>query len=338
MHTQRPHFDTYPASPLFTPCINLFTIMACKPLPLDPALAQWLPKVPTQKLPNSAEELLTPNILHEERTFCTTDGTELIMSIFRRKREPGEATAQKRPGLYEIHGGGWTIGNRFLNGGWGTAMVEKFDVVSMLVEYRFAPAHPDPIPSEDCYAGLLWMVEHAAEFGIDPDRIIVGGSSAGGNLSAGVALLARDRGGPHIMGQVISIPVLDDRCDTFSAHQQATGGSLDRTACIALWDAYLGGRRGTNEVSIYAAPARATDLSSLPPAYVDVGEAEILRDEAVAYAQKLWQCGVPCELHVWQGGFHGYELYCPQTQISMAARDSKLRWLERLLSSKEASF
>lgn len=305
--------------------------MASKPLPLDPALADR-----TQKLPDSAEDILTPNVQHEERTFSASDGTELIMSIFSRKRAPGEKTSEKRPALYHTHGGGFFQGTRFLSCPWMMQIIDKLDFVGMSAEYRLAPDHPDPVPTEDCYAGLVWMVEQAEEFGIDPARIVIGGGSAGGGLAAAVALMARDRGGPRLLGQIVSMPQLDDRCDTFSAHQPVIEGVLNRAGCVWCWDAYLGERRGTSDVSIYASPSRATDLSGLPPAYIDAGEAEPFRDEAIAYAQRLWRDGVSCELHIWKGAFHGFELMCPQVPVSVTACESKLSWVERLLSSGKA--
>lgn len=313
--------------------------MACKQLPVDPVLAQWLPNFPPQKLSDSLEDVITPNVQHEERTFRGPDGNEIIMSIFSRKRPSEDAgtTALKRPAMYQMHGGGYVLGTRFLIPSWSIQMVERLDVVCMSIEYRLAPAHPYPAAVDDCYAGLSWIVEHAEEFGIDPERIILGGESAGGGLTAAMTLLARDRGGPRIMGQIVSMPQLDDRGDTFSTHQQATGGTLDSMMALHFLGAYLGERRGTEAVSIYASPARASDLSGLPPAYVDVGSAEIFRDEAVDYAQKLWRNGVPCELHVWEGGFHAFDFYCPWAPLSITANESKLLWVERLLKSKESS-
>ena len=185
---------------------------------------------------------------------------------------------------------------------------------------------------EDCYAGLVWTAEHAAELGIDPDRIVVGGASAGGGLSAAVALMARDRGGPALLGQLLIYPMLDDRNDTPSAIQMAGVGVWDRTANDTGWTALLGDARGGPDVSPYAAPARATDLSGLPPAFIDVGSAETFRDEDVAYASRIWAAGGQAELHVWPGGFHGYTLMAPQAQISHETLAAQASWLRRLLA------
>ena len=186
--------------------------------------------------------------------------------------------------------------------------VVDHDAVLVSVDYRLAPEFPDPYPVEDCYAGLVWTAENAAELGIDPERVIITGSSAGGGLSAGTALLARDRKGPKLIGQVLVYPMLDDRNETVSSHQYDGAGLWDRQSNLLGWTCLLGERRGTDDVSIYAAPARATDLSGLPPAFIDVGSAEVFRDEDVAYASALWAAGVQAELHVWPGAFHGSDL------------------------------
>ncbi len=178
-------------------------------------------------------------------------------------------------------------------------MIKELDAVLVSVEYRLAPEHPDPAPVEDCYAGLKWVSEHATELGINPDHIIISGGSAGGGIAAGVTLLARDRKGPSIFAQQLLYPMLDDRCNNVSNNQFPEEGTWTRRVNIMGWDSLLPGTRGTGNVSIYAAPARAKDLSGLPPAFIEVGSAEPFRDEDVAYATKLWEDGVHAELHVW---------------------------------------
>src|SRR2546423_532655 len=173
--------------------------------------------------------------------------------------------------------------------------------------------------------------EHAAELGADPERIIIVGASAGGGLTASLALLLRDRKGPQPLGQVLMCPMLDDRNETPSSHQMAGLGVWDRTANETGWTALLGDSRGGPDVSPYAAPARAEDLSGLPPAFLDVGSAETFRDEVVAYASRIWQAGGVAELHVWPGGFHGFEGFAPQAALSRSARAAHVDWLRRLL-------
>ncbi|MGG2463893.1 alpha/beta hydrolase [Streptomyces sp. RGM 3693] len=237
------------------------------------------------------------------------------------------------PLLYYLHGGAMVMGNawsvlpRILRE-W--ALPLELAVVS--VEYRLAPRAQYPGPLEDCYAGLVWAAGHAAELGIDVDRIIVGGKSAGAGLAAALALLARDRGGPGALGQLLLCPMLDDRGSTFSSHQMTGLGVWDLTSNATAWKALLGDRYGAADLPPYAAPSRATDLSGLPPAYVEVGSAEMFRDEAVAYANAIWQAGGQAELHVWPGAYHGFDGLAPRAALSQDARDARTRWLRRLLA------
>ena len=201
------------------------------------------------------------------------------------------------------------------------------------VEYRRAPETPHPGPVEDCYVGLVWLAGHAAELGVDRDRIVVAGGSAGGGLAAGVALLSRDRRGPALTGQLLCCPMIDDRNDTPSAHQMADQPMWNRSANEVGWTALLGEQRGTAGVSPYAAPARADDLSGLPPAYIDVGSTDTFRDEDVDYASRIWLAGGVAELHVWPGGYHGFEGIAQQAGISQAAVAARSDWLRRLFAT-----
>ena len=148
---------------------------------------------------------------------------------------------------------------------------------------------------------LVWTAEHAEDLGIDPDRIVIAGGSAGGGLAAAVGLMARDRGGPALHAQMLMCPMLDDRNNTPSSLQMAGLGVWDRQANQVGWTALLGDAAGGPDVSPYAAPARATDLSGLPPTFIDVGSAETFRDEAIDYASRIWRAGGRAELHVWPG-------------------------------------
>ncbi|GAA2616858.1 alpha/beta hydrolase [Paractinoplanes durhamensis] len=234
--------------------------------------------------------------------------------------------------IYHTHGGGMVVGDRRLGMDALLDWSEEFGLVIVSVEYRLAPETPDPGPIDDCYAGLLWTAAHADELGFDPSRLIVAGGSAGGGLAAALALRARDQGGPALLGQLLMCPMLDDRNDTPSAVQMDGLGVWDRGANLVGWSALLGDRRGGPDVSPYAAPARAADLSGLPPAFIDVGSAETFRDEDVAYATRIWQAGGDAELHVWPGGFHGFDMMVPTAAISQDARAARVRWLNRLLN------
>jgi len=234
------------------------------------------------------------------------------------------------PGVYFIHGGGMFLGDRFLGAEQLAGWVDALGVVVVTVEYRLAPENPDPAPVEDCYSGLVWTAANATEIGIDATRLVIAGESAGGGLAAGTALLARDRGGPALAGQMLIAPMLDDRNNTFSSEQFDGVGLWDRRINLFGWKALLGERLGTESVSHYASPARADDLSGLPPAFIDVSSTETFRDESVAYATKMWAAGIQAELHVWPGGFHGFDNVAPTARISIEARAARTAWLRRI--------
>lgn len=266
----------------------------------------------------------------EDRTIPGSEGAPEISLLICRPTSP--APDRPRPVVYHAHGGGMVLGDRRVGVDAILDWARELDMVVVSVEYRLAPEHPHPAPVEDVYTGLLWTAEHAGELGADPERIVIAGASAGGGLTAALALMLRDRRGPRPLGQLLMCPMLDDRNDTCSSHQMAGVGVWDRTANETGWTALLGERRGGPDVSPYAAPARAEDLSGLPPAFLDVGSAETFRDEVVAYASRIWQAGGIAELHVWPGGFHGFDGFAPQAALSRSARAAHLDWLRRLLA------
>ncbi len=255
------------------------------------------------------------------------DAPDVAVTIVR----PAAAASAPAPAVLSIHGGGMVLGTRFFGTPELIDLAERYGVIGVAVEYRLAPEHPGPAQAEDCYAALVWMSEHAADLGIDTDRILVSGASAGGGLSAAVALLARDRGGPALAGQLLNCPMLDDRNETVSARQYDGIGAWDRNNNDTAWDAICGAERFTDRVSPYTAPARADDLSNLPPAYIEVGAAETFRDEAVAYATRLWATGGQAELHVWAGAYHGFSGFSPDAEVSRAANAARDSWLRRIL-------
>lgn len=312
--------------------------------PFDPELQSALavladelpPTLTADMLPALREaELLHPEVqsLAEvgleswDVTITSHDGAEIELSVIRPIGHTGPG-----PGFFHIHGGGMIFGDRMSQTWIAFDWLRQHNGVMVRVEYRLAPEHPDPTPVEDCYAALVWIGEHAAELGIDPDRLIIEGGSAGGGLAAGVTLLARDRRGPTLAGQMLQYPMLDDRDSTVSTAQIDGVGVSDRTSNVTGWTALLGDRKGTEDVSIYAAPARATDLSGLPPpTFIDCGSSEVFRDEDVAYASAIWAAGGQAELHVWPGGFHAFEAFAPQAGLSLEMAAARDNWVARIL-------
>lgn len=279
-------------------------------------------------IPPMATQAAGRAVTWEDRTIPGPDGAPDIEVTIVRPTSPAYAPA---PAVLSIHGGGMILGTRFFGTGELIDLAERHGVIGVAVEYRLAPEHPGPAQAEDCYAALEWMTAHADELGIDPDRIIASGMSAGGGLSAAVALMTRDRGGPRLAGQLLGCPMLDDRNDTVSSRQYDGFGAWDRHNNDTAWNAITGSDRGTDRVSPYTSPARADDLSGLAPAFIEVGAAETFRDEAVDYALRIWATGGRAELHVWAGGYHGFSGFSPEAEVSRAAVAARDSWLRRTL-------
>lgn len=223
------------------------------------------------------------------------------------------------PAFVNFHGGAFIMGDLESEHPRCLAMAAEGGAVSVGVDYRLAPEHSFPAGVEDCYAALKWVAANAKELKVDLDRIAVGGGSAGGNLSAAVALMARDRGGPKIAFQMLFYPVIDDRCETDSMKGRTDLYIWDYQNNLHMWDHYIG--RDRDEVSSYAAPARADDLSGLPPAYVMTCEHDPLRDEGILYAMKLMAAGVPVELHNYPGTVHGFDFLTSSDISTLAVRE-----------------
>jgi acetyl esterase len=200
-----------------------------------------------------------------------------------------------------LHGGGFVMGDLETEHPWAVRVADGSGAVVVSVGYRRALEHRFPAALDDAYAVLAWTAGHAAELSIDPERIAVGGHAAGAGLAAAVALRARDQHGPPVRYQLLNQPELDDRQETWSARHFTDTPFMTRDKAAASWRHYL----GSAPASPYAAPARADDLSGLPPAYITSAEFDPNRDEAIGYAQRLLQAGVSVELHQWPGTFHG---------------------------------
>jgi acetyl esterase/lipase len=237
------------------------------------------------------------------------------------------------PALFYIHGGGMVIGSIDTEDALTRSYCLDVGCAAVSVEYRLAPENPHPAPVEDCYAALVWTAENAERLGIDRERIAIYGGSAGGGLAAGTALLARDRGGPELALQMLLYPMLDDRCDTPSGREVETIGVFDGWASREGFQALLGDSWGGEDVDAYAAPSRSRDLAGLPPTWIDVGELDALRDEAIDYGRRLMQAGVPTDLHVTPGCFHASEVFVPDASSSKRIIAARIGALRRALAT-----
>jgi len=266
------------------------------------------------------------DVLKEDRNVPGAAGDPEVPIRIYRPRQPSDGL---RPALLEIHGGGFLFGDIEMMDPWCQQVSAEVDAVVVSVGYRLAPEHPFPAGLEDCYAALCWLSSHAEDLGVDAARIAVGGQSAGGGLAAATALLARDRSGPSICFQLLEIPELDDRLDTPSMKAFDDTPLWNRPNAVWSWRHYLG-PDASGEVSPYAAPARASDLSGLPPAYVSTMEFDPLRDEGLIYGMRLLQSGVSVELHSYAGTFHGSALI-PAAESSRRSQREVIEVLARRL-------
>src|SRR5688500_10473780 len=224
------------------------------------------------------------------------------------------ASTEPRPCVYWSHGGAYIFGTNVMRYAGCVQTAEPHDCVVVSVGYRLAPEHPFPAPLEDCYAGRAWTAAHADELGIDRERIVIMGQSAGGGLAAALALLVRDRAEIPLCYQLLIYPMIDDR--NTSTSSQLVTKVWTREANLLGWRCYLGHEPGVGDVSPYAAAARADDLRGLAPAFIGVGTLDVFRDENIEYAQRLLAAGVPTELHVYPGAPHGFEGLAPQAAVS----------------------
>jgi len=246
---------------------------------------------------------------------------------------PPAATGPKA-GYLHIHGGGYVMGTADMSDLANKALAQEIGCVIVSVDYRLAPETPHPGPVEDCYAALKWLHANAAALGVDPGRIAIGGESAGGGLAAALALLARDRGEVPIILQRLIYPMIDDRTVTANPPHPFTGEFVWTAASNRFgWRSLLGRDPGGPDVSPYAAAARAESLAGLPPTFISTGALDIFLDENLDYAKRLLRAGVPTELHVYPGAYHGFNVAIDADVTKRFERDAQ-QALKRALSAE----
>jgi acetyl esterase/lipase len=302
---------------------------------IDPEIAEFLEAFPIDfsvlgddtlqgirhTLSQTPEPELSDEVLRTDHVVVAADATP---DVTVRVHQP-KATGSARGCIYWMHAGGLTIGSYTMDDARFDRWCREFDMVGVSVEYRLAPETPYPGPLDDSYLGLGWVFDNAADLGVDPTRIGIGGASAGGGLAAAVALLSRDRAEYDIAYQLLVYPMLDDRQITASSQWDAP--VWPPAANTYGWSAYLGDRKGAADLSPYAAAARAEDLSGLPPTLIAVGGADGFVDENLAYAQRLNEAGVATDCHVYAGAAHGFDSLAPSAQVSRRANQDINLWL-----------
>lgn len=245
-----------------------------------------------------------------------------------------EHRARPSGALLWIHGGGLVMGTPEQGEGLCSRLATELGIMVVSVDYRLAPEHPFPAGLDDCYAALGWVHRNADILGIDPTRLAVGGDSAGGGLAASLAQVVLDRGGPKLCFQLLQYPMLDDRT--------ALRSGLDGLVWTMrsnrwAWRSYLGHALTAPEHRPFASPSRRTDLDGLPPAWIGVGSVDLFYDECVDYAARLEAAGVPCDLHIEPGMYHGAETLRPKAPAMIAFLDRLVAALAAGLEQSPAS-
>jgi acetyl esterase/lipase len=309
---------------------------------VDPELVAMLDTVPALPLTSETLPLIRTSLKEMMAQTPPTDFSAISVS---ERYVPGPKGAPEvrvlvyqpttattpLPALLWIHGGGYVIGSADQDDLSVKSIVSAIGCAAVSVDYRLAPETPHPGPVEDCYAALKWLHTHAGELGVDPTRIAIGGASAGGGLTATLALLTRDRGEVPLVFQLLIFPMLDDRTVTATDPHPYTGEFIWTPEANRFgWTSLLGQEPGGPDVSPYAAAARAEHLEGLPPTFISVGSLDLFLEEDMEYARRLMRAGVPTELHVYPGAYHGFGMV-PDAKVSQAAVRDELDALRRAL-------
>lgn len=306
---------------------------------VDPELAAILDQIPNVKL---TEEIVkqvratsrtqrhpdaptSPDIEVTERFVPGPEGApEVRVLLYQPLKVQGP-----RPTLLWMHGGGYIMGSPEQED--LKDIVSAIGCVAVSVDYRLAPETHYPGPVEDCYAALKWLHTHTSELGVDPTRIATAGSSAGGGLAAALGLLARDRGEIPLAFQLLIAPMIDDRTCTLAEPHPYTGEFIwTREANHFGWTSLLGQEPGAADLSPYAAAARAEHLEGLPPTFINVGALDLFLEEDLEFARRLTRAGVPTELHIYPGAYHGFRMVA-NAQVTQTAAQDQLAALKRAI-------
>ncbi len=297
-------------------------------LPTIALSAETLPAVRAAVFPLAINGAAAAVELQRRSVRGPPNAPDVALMIYRPRQ-----SAAAMPCIFHIHGGGYVAGSAASMEPLHRSLALAADCVIVSVDYRLAPETPFPGAIEDCYAALTWTFAAVASLGIDARRIGVMGESAGGGLAAALALLARDRGEHALAFQHLIYPMLDDRTCVSTIPHPYTGEFIWTAGNNDFgWSSLLGVAPGSDSVSPYAAAARAQDLSGLPPTFISTGTLDLFLEEDMEYARRLTRHGVPVELHVYPGAYHGFDL-APGSAVGLNANRDSLAALRRALQS-----
>jgi acetyl esterase/lipase len=307
-----------------------------EPEPFHPSLraARWIPPLSvsrrTLRMFRASPKQMgsTPEVSIEEVGIRVSSG-ERRYRVFRPVAAVGSTAA-----LFWIHGGGLISGTPQQDDATNERIARELGITVIAASYRLAPEHPAPAALDDLVEGYHAVLERAEEWGVDAARVVVGGASAGGGLAAALCQRLHDEGGPEPIFQLLVYPMLDDRTvlrrDIDLRHVRVWTTGSNRFG----WESYLGGAPGRADVPAYAAPARRDDLSGLPPAWIGVGSLDLFHDEDLEYARRLEEAGVPCELFVLPGAFHGFDALLRRSEAAERFHDEWVRVLGAALGAR----
>ncbi|TVT61170.1 alpha/beta hydrolase [Amycolatopsis rhizosphaerae] len=273
-----------------------------------------------------------PTVTAHEIRVPRAEAPDVPILLLRPQNAPGAL-----PVIMWFHGGGQVLGFAAQDVPWLKQLSAALGCAVAAVDYRLAPETPAPGAAEDGYTAYRWISDHATDLGLDPTRIGLAGQSGGGGIAATTALLIRDRGAVTPLFQLLMYPMLDDRNTTDSSREITDIGIWDRATNLLAWQAILGDRAGTEDITPYCAASRAADLAGLPPTFIGVGELDVFRDESLDYATRLRTHGVPVELHLYPGAYHAFDLFAPQSQLAESFRHTWNNYLARHLTKAPAA-
>ncbi|MFH8805078.1 alpha/beta hydrolase fold domain-containing protein [Streptomyces sp. NPDC017936] len=325
--------------PCSRPAIDSELAAALEAMPIGPNGVFDLTDVPaTRQAVRALAETIAdtfpdePTVTAHEIQVPRADAPDVPILLLRPQNVPGPL-----PVIVWFHGGGQVLGFAAQDTPWLKPLSAALGCAVVAVDYRLAPETPAPGAAEDGYTAYRWISDNAADLGLDPTRIGLAGQSGGGGIAAATALLIRDRGAATPLFQLLQYPMLDDRNTTDSSREITDIGIWDRATNLLAWQAILGDRVGTEDVTPYAAASRASDLTGLPPTFIGVGELDVFRDESLDYAARLRAHGVPVELHLYPGAYHAFDLFAPQSQLAESFRHTWNDYLARHLTKAPAT-